>query len=100
MSRLFIEQVKDYIRAPFAFPGGYKKVLVMTDGGILCDACAKDNFRLIAESTREPVPGDQWAADYVELFLEDEPEECAHCYTAIHAAYCECQECEPEEVNQ
>jgi len=108
MKNHIIERVKDYIRAPFAFPGGYQKVLVMSDGAVLCHACAADNFRLIVESTRNQVPLDQWAADYVDLFLEGEPEQCEHCYATIHAAYCECQECEPgdepgdepEEVNQ
>lgn len=100
MKNSIIEQVKSYAREPFAFPGGYPKLLTLADGAVLCHACAKDNFRLITESTREPVPGDQWAADYVELFMEGEPEQCAHCYAVIHAAYCDCQGCEPGEATQ
>lgn len=95
MARELIQHLKEFIREPYAWPGGYQKLLTLADGAVLCNACAKDNFRLIAEATREPVPGDQWAAAGVDLFLEGEPVDCAHCYAAIHAAYCDCEECEP-----
>lgn len=40
-----VEQVKDFIRQPYAWPGGYPKILLMSDGGTICPACARGNLR-------------------------------------------------------
>lgn len=39
-NKLIIEQVKELIRVPYAFPGGYPKFLVMNDSECLCHNCA------------------------------------------------------------
>ena len=43
--------VKEIIRQPFTFPGGYEKALTCDDGGILCHKCTKENYNEIAHDT-------------------------------------------------
>lgn len=45
-------EVREFIRHPFAFPGGYPKVLIMQDGETLCATCAKAEYRQISNATR------------------------------------------------
>lgn len=94
MQNSIVEQVKSYIREPFSFPGGYPKLLILADGAGLYPDCAKDNFRLVCHATRNPDYRCSWEAIGVDLFLEGAPVACGQCGTAIHAAYCDCQECE------
>lgn len=43
--------VKDIIRQPYTFPGGYEKVAFTKDGGLLCHACLKECYYTVAHST-------------------------------------------------
>ena len=80
-----IEQVKDFIRAPYAFPGGYPKFLVMNDSECLCHQCVKENYKLIVRSTSFNY-FDGWQAYGVEINWESEIN-CAHCGNLIESAY-------------
>ena len=51
MNKLTAE-FKDFIRNPHAFPGGYSKLVVFGDGGVICHKCAKENAKLILQATR------------------------------------------------
>lgn len=86
-----LRQVRDYIRAPYAFPGGYPKILVMKDGDVVCAKCAGIEYRQISEATRDSIrdPGfnDGWAAAGVDLHLEGPELYCCHCSAAIESAY-------------
>lgn len=81
-----MQDVKEFIRAPFAFPGGYPKVLIMADGETLCATCAKSEYRLISDSTRH-ASRDGWQAFGVDLHMEGAPLTCAHCGAEIESAY-------------
>lgn len=81
-----VQKVKEYIRNPVAWPGGYPVVLYMADGECLCSKCAKENYRLISQSTRDNAR-DGWQAYAVDLHMEGEPLVCAHCSTEIESAY-------------
>ena len=48
--------VKDIIRHPYAWPGGYELVAITDDGGCLCHKCLAKNYRTIIDSSR----GDGW----------------------------------------
>ena len=66
----------DIIREPYAWPGGYEKIALTDDGGVLCRACVKSELRQIATSYK----GDGWRVvrmDIVENF--DDPIYCDHC---------------------
>ena len=66
----------DIIREPYAWPGGYEKIAITDDGGVLCHKCVKSELRQIATSYK----GDGWRVvrmDIVENF--DDPIYCDHC---------------------
>lgn len=81
-----MHSVRAFIRAPFAFPGGYPKVLIMADGECLCAKCAKEEYVQISNETRHKLRGG-WQAAGVDIHWEGEPLICAHCNEAIESAY-------------
>lgn len=81
-----VQAVKEFIRHPVAWPGGYPKVLFMADGEYLCSKCAKENYRLISAATRAGLR-DGWKAAGCDIHWEGEPLQCAHCSTLIESAY-------------
>ena len=67
----------DIIREPYAWPGGYERIAITDDGGLLCHSCVKDNLREIACSHKD----NGWhvvAADIAENY-DEEPLYCDHC---------------------
>jgi hypothetical protein len=87
MTRQTIPQsVKDAIRNPHAFPGGYPKYIVCNDGSCLCPKCAKDNYRAIAHDTVK-----QWRTGWdvaaVDINWEDDSLYCDNCNNTIPSAY-------------
>jgi hypothetical protein len=86
MSRAMINAVKQFIREPYAWPGGYPKILVMADGECLCPKCARANFRAIVAATKAGLR-DGWKADGVGIHWEGAPVYCAQCNVATLSAY-------------
>lgn len=84
-NKMIIDQVKDLIRAPYAFPGGYPKFLVMNNSECLRHNCAKENYKLIVRSTGFDY-FDSWQAYVVEINWESEIS-CSHCGDVIESAY-------------
>lgn len=82
--------VKNIIREPFAFPGGYEKVAICNDGEILCHECCKDNYGSICHSTLHEI-NDGFnvvgmtteAVMYNDDIDEDLISYCAHCSKAF-----------------
>lgn len=54
-----ITELKNNIRHPYAWPGGYEIVFVTNDGEILCHDCVRSNFREVIYSTKNHVD-DGW----------------------------------------
>ena len=81
-----IEEIKTFIREPYAWPGGYPKLLLMDDGACLCDKCAKDNFREILTDTKTHSRSG-WLATATFIHYEGEAIHCAHCNVAVESAY-------------
>jgi len=81
-----MRQVREFIRHPHVWPGGYPKVLIMSDGAILCAECARSEYRQISYATRHGLR-DGWGAAGVAVHMEGPAECCAHCSTEIEAAY-------------
>ena len=83
--RTEINMLKDIIRQPYAFPGGYEKVLVMNDGGVICHKCAREEYYNILHSTRGQY-NDGWQVAGVFL-MEEVAEEtevvCDNCGTQL-----------------
>lgn len=75
--------LKDIVRNPFAWPGGYEKALLMDDGGVVCRVCAKSEYGNILHSTRGEY-NDGW--DVRGSFLVehvDNETQCDHCNKEI-----------------
>ena len=83
--------VKDFIREPYAWPGGYPKILFMSDGECICPTCARENFHQIVNSTKHYLR-DGWQATGVMIHWEGEPVLCANCGEETDSAYGECEE--------
>ena len=49
---LTIAQVKETIRKPYAWPGGYRLLFLMEDGETLLPETARKNFREVIEDTK------------------------------------------------
>ena len=56
--KLTTKELKQAIRHPYAWPGGYELVAVTDDGAILCMNCCRENWKLICASMRSK---DNWS---------------------------------------
>ena len=81
-----VEQVKAFIREPYAWPGGYPLAMLMNDGEAVCSDCAKENLCTILGSTIDRT-GDGWEVTDVFINWEDTELVCAHCNQPIQSAY-------------
>lgn len=81
-----IGQVKNAIRNPYVWPGGYPVHIVMSDGETLCSDCAKSNFRLIIQATKDDLH-EPWQAEGADVNWEDENAYCCHCNKKLESAY-------------
>ena len=43
--------LKDIIRNPYVWPGGYERLIVTNDGGLICSKCCKSEFKNMLHST-------------------------------------------------
>ena len=77
--------IKSAIREPSAWPGGYPRYAVLSDGEMLCRDCACENYRAILYSTRHDL-GDDWQCVGVDVLWEG-TESCAHCGKDLESAY-------------
>ena len=77
MSKANRGKVKDLIREPYAWPGGYERIAITDDGGLLCHKCVKDNYKLIINS----FPEDGWHVIGTDLTenCDEEPIYCDNC---------------------
>lgn len=81
-----LRDVRAFIRSPYAWPGGYPLLLVMSDGETVCAKCARAEYRQISRETRDG-SRNGWAAHAVVAHWEGEPETCAHCNAETPSAY-------------
>jgi hypothetical protein len=81
---------RDLRNGPYAWPGGYPVSFCMSDGGVLCFKCAKENAALIGRQTRD-ARMDGWAVECGFVKWENDPdggpETCDNCYEDIEVAY-------------
>lgn len=49
-TRAGMDAARIVARERFAWPGGYELVLITSDGGCLCSACVRENYRSVYDS--------------------------------------------------
>lgn len=81
-----LKEVKQAIREPYAWPGGYPKYIVMADGEALSITAARENWREIRRATLQS-DRDGWQAAGVDINWEDVDLTCAHTGEFIESAY-------------
>jgi hypothetical protein len=82
-----LAQVKQAIRSPYAWPGGYPLYIVTEDGGVLSIESAKAEFRQIARDTIQRNKSSGWCAAAVDINWEDPDLICDHSGKRIESAY-------------
>ena len=84
MRNEILEEVKRVIREGFSWPGGYPFMVVMSDGGVLCTKCAREEYAQVAWATKT---GDQggWGAVGIDIEFGEE-NQCDHCGEFIDPA--------------
>lgn len=78
-----LEEVKQAIREPYAWPGGYEKVFLATDGEALCMTCAHENFKEIVYAHKYDDFHGGWLMSAVFINWEDTDLYCSHCNERI-----------------
>ena len=78
--------VKDFIRQPYAWPGGYPMFAITGDGAALCKECCKSEFRNIVDSIHRDC-SDGWKVEAIDVNWEDSELYCDHCNDLIESAY-------------
>ena len=86
MKKTTLTTIKQAIRNGYAWPGGYRLNIVMSDGALLCTQCARENYSQIARDTVTDSRSG-WAAIGAEIHWEGDPEYCAHCNTILPSEY-------------
>lgn len=87
MSRIeTLRAVKQAIRQPYAWPGGYPLYVVMADGEALSCEAARTEWRQIVYATLHGLR-DGWRALGAEINWEDTALYCAHTGERIESAY-------------
>ncbi len=80
------ETLKQFIRQPYAWPGGYPCALIMAYGEVIDSRSARENFRLIRRAMRDRLDR-QWTPEEVFIYWEGPPLICAESGRLIESAY-------------
>ena len=80
------KQVKEFIRHPYAWPGGYPMFALTDDGAALCKVCCKSEWSQICWSMRTQ-ESSGWRVIGIDINWEDDDLHCDHCSDSIAAAY-------------
>jgi hypothetical protein len=84
-NRKAINDLKDAIRHPHAWPGGYPVYAVLSDGEMVCHECAKKEYKNILDSTRNG-SRDGWQCIGADILWEGVAY-CGHCSKELESAY-------------
>ena len=85
-TRQAVNALKNTIRHPFAWPGGYPVYVVLSDGETLCRECTRKEYKRLLADTRDNDSTSGWNVVDAEILWEGEYY-CAHCSKQIETAY-------------
>lgn len=83
------KQIKQELRdGEFAWPGGYRKLFVMSDGELMHFNCVRENLREVLTAQREsPYEHSGWRVEGVEVYWEGPSMFCCQCNEEIESEY-------------
>jgi len=81
-----IQQIKAFVRAPYAWPGGYLQYAVTSDGAALCAACCKKELKNIVTAISQSL-NTGWNVVGIDINWEEPDLYCDHCSQPIESAY-------------
>jgi hypothetical protein len=81
-----LAEVKDAVRRPIVWPGGYNKRVLLSDGHPICMECVRDEWRNIVAATLYQ-DRNGWAAIGVDVLWEGPAEHCAQCAKELPTEY-------------
>ena len=84
--KLSTRDFKEFVRHPYAWPGGYPLYAILSDGECLCKTCARTEAKHVIRAMRAG-DGSGWRAIAVDINWEDPDLTCAHCNAPIESAY-------------
>jgi len=73
-----VDLARRIAREQFAWPGGYELCAVMDDGGLVCSACVRANYRNIIHDTKHGW-NTGWRVEGITSEAELENCSCDHC---------------------
>ena len=82
-----LKEIKEAIRHPYAWPGGYQLLLVMSDGEYMCLKCARKEWRNILDSYVTHQRRDGWYPVCLDIYWEGPTLQCCHCNADIRSEY-------------
>ena len=81
-----VQLLRDTIDNPFAWPGGYTFVCLMSDGEAMCIKCTKKEYSIIKETTLDD-GHTGWEFENVFINWEDGACYCCNCGERLVAEY-------------
>ncbi len=83
-----LEFARQLRQGPYAWPGGYPRFLVLTDGETLCFGCAKTEGARVRLAAMAP-GYEGWKPLAFDVNWESPDLHCSHCDARIESAYVE-----------
>jgi hypothetical protein len=80
------QDLRQAIRNPYAWPGGYPTYIILYDGEYLCHECARENYKALSNALRHRID-DGWRPVAHEVYWKGPPEQCVHCNKSLESAY-------------
>ena len=80
------QSLRQAIRTPYAWPGGYLTEIILSDGETICHDCAKKEYRQLSSALKEH-SNNGWRPIALEINYENNDSYCCHCGKHMECAY-------------
>lgn len=81
------KEIKEALRHPYTFPGGYTLAFFTYAGDQLCPACIRANWREVIARTKYGDPPAAERIEYITVRWEGPPNECGQCGKELPSEY-------------
>ena len=80
------QELRQALRNPYAWPGGYPTYIMLSDGEVICHDCGKSEYRQLSYSLRNQLR-DGWRPVAHFINYEDSEAYCCHCNKHLESAH-------------